>query len=217
MDLISSPYSVVDEMCKVKGSWMWNFGPYYRWIPNNPIENSFWSTYVFVSFLFVELDEAVQKYAWHDVNRNGNISYASYTDQTYFKRFVKKGIQNNWKWGDEKRNSFSSTHYYSLTIYWGSNIIINYAHCLYNIGNIVFRATFWVFLEKQFWVSGQSDASQWTKKLQLQDLSVYFNYNSANEYILFPVQSDVTITKSKNALPLTGDDPRKWFTTRKIT
>ena len=39
-----------------------------------------------------------------------------------------------------------------------------------------------------------NDNLQSTKKLELLDLSVYWNYNYANEYILKPVKADVIIT-----------------------
>ena len=47
-----------------------------------------------------------------------------------------------------------------------------------------------------------NDNLQSTKKLELLDLSVYWNYNYANEYILKPVKADVIITKDKNHAPL---------------
>ena len=55
-----------------------------------------------------------------------------------------------------------------------------------------------------------NDNLQSTKKLELLDLSVYWNYNYANEYILKPVKADVIITKDKNHVPLQVHFRPRW-------
>ena len=44
--------------------------------------------------------------------------------------------------------------------------------------------------------------------MDLVDLSVYWNYGSANEYLMHPVNANIEISKDKNPTPLTGSDPR---------
>lgn len=46
------------------------------------------------------------------------------------------------------------------------------------------------------------------KEIILNDLSVFWNYGTANDYLMNPVQAKVQVQKDKSPSPLIGSEPR---------